>query len=477
MTLHRDVCTTPSRAPWLLGPGLACLLAVVAAAETQVPAVAVGETQVEPALRAYVERVDDSFAWQVRQRTRLGGTDCIELLLTSQTWRDIVWHHRLFLIVPDTVKDNSEALLVVEGGRWRDDDARPLTPDAPPAYPRQAALLAVFAQQLQAPVAVLLNVPRQPILEGRREDQIIAYTFDQYLRDGDDDWPLLLPMVKSAVRAMDAVQAFAAEDRQLQIDRFTVTGASKRGWTTWLTAAVDSRVMALAPMVIDMLNMEAQLTHQRDAYGTFSNRISDYTDIDLPQRMHTPRGQQLRRIVDPYAYRSRLTQPKLMLLGTNDGYWTVDALNMYWDGLEGDKYIVYVPNADHDLAMDWQRVFGGMHALHRHASGRHPMPKLTWAYEPSDDGLALTVEPGDGASQVLQWSASAPTRDFRKAQWTSRPIQPNAEGRFAVSVSRPAEGYHAVYAEVVYPREPLALRLATTIEVLNLRDAAADENQ
>ena len=118
-------------------------------------------------------------------------------------------------------------------------------------------------------------MPFQPLFE-RREDALIAYTFDSYLKTGEEDWPLLLPMVKSATRAMDAVEEIAQRHWQIPIERFTVTGASKRGWTSWLTAAVDSRVAGVAPMVIAMLNMPAQIDLQRTTFGDLSEEIRDY---------------------------------------------------------------------------------------------------------------------------------------------------------------------------------------------------------
>jgi PhoPQ-activated pathogenicity-related protein len=195
-----------------------------------------------------------------------------------------------------------QVFLFIGGGRWKPEYENGFQG----ALPREALIFARLAETLRAPIAVLAQVPYQPMFD-RREDALIAYTFDHYLVSGEADWPLLLPMVKSAVRAMDAVQAFARERWQMPVTSFTVAGASKRGWTSWLTAAVDPRVSSVAPIAIDMLNLPAQMALQRDTFGGLSDQVQDYIAIDLPGRVATERGRSLMAMVDPYQYLADLT--------------------------------------------------------------------------------------------------------------------------------------------------------------------------
>jgi len=416
---------------------------------------------VDGALAKYVAKEDASYGWVVKQRGEWEKTSFVELILTSQTWRDIVWKHQLFVIRPSTAGDDTtHALLFITGGNWKDELENGVTKN----LPRDAALFAAIAEQIKTPVAVLLQVPEQPIFDGKVEDQIIAMTFDEYLKSGDADWPLLFPMVKSAVRAMDAVQEASEKEWGLKLKTFTVTGASKRGWTTWLTGAVDRRSTAIAPMVIDVLNMGPQMKHQREAFGDYSHKIDEYTRLHIQERMETDAGAQLRRMVDPFAYRDQLTQPKLIMLGTNDEYWPLDALNLYWSELQGPKYVLYIPNNGHGLK-DYGRIVGSLCAFHRQACSDFTLPKLDWKFENSGGTVKLRVTSDVRPSQVDTWFAASDSRDFRKSQWRSRPATSEGNG-YLCELEIPESGYAAMYGEVVFADGELPYFLSTNVQIV-----------
>jgi len=269
-------------------------------------------------LETYVAKPDDSYKWELKRTETTNGFTTASIAMTSQTWRTSAWTHALQVVRPVKMRHPEMALVFISG----DGSGKNYVP-----------ILAKLASEAGATAAYLSKVPNQPLYGGKKEDALIAHTFVEYMKSGDDTWPLLLPMVKSAVRAMDTVQAYSAKEHNEKVEKFVVTGASKRGWTTWLTAAVDKRVVGMAPMVIDMLNMREQTQWAQKVYGKQSDQIRDYTELNLVDQIDHPRMVALRKFVDPYSYRNRYNIPKLLLLGRNDPYWTVDSLRHYWNDL------------------------------------------------------------------------------------------------------------------------------------------------
>jgi PhoPQ-activated pathogenicity-related protein len=405
-------------------------------------------------LLAYVAQKDDAFSWQKvsSDRSPLGVT-FHELRLTSQRWKGMVWRHTLLIAQPPKVATDL-ALLVIAGGET---DSR--------GDPQSRLLTSAAAIQLQALVAVLYAVPNQPLFDGLVEDDLIAHTFVKFLETGDLQWAALLPMTKSAVKAMDAVQQFAQKELNLTVNGFVVTGASKRGWTTWLTAVADpQRVKGIAPMVYDNLNIPAQMRHQREVFGGYSEQISEYTQRGLTDLADTEKARPLVQLIDPYAYLDRLTMPKLIINGTNDRYWALDAANFYFDDLRGEKYILYVPNSGHGLE-DVGRVVRAVMAFFDYLAQRLTFPKLQWTWTPKDGGMTLTVRSDPMPKQVLLWRATAPTKDFRDAKWESQELTAT-DGAFLFTLTPPEKGYAAAFAELVYEGNNRTYSLCTTIRIV-----------
>ncbi len=404
----------------------------------------------------FVKKAEPSYSWKLKEKINHDKGTVYDIELVSQTWHDITWKHQLQVYQPKGVEPTRTMLLWNTGGSAKE-----------PAI----TMYMTLAEKTKSPVAVLYDVPNQPLLGNLKEDALIAETFARYLKTKDDTWPLLQPMVKSVVKAMDALQAFGKEEWKAAPESFVITGGSKRGWTTYLTGAVDPRVKAIAPMVFDMLNMAEQVPHQVKSFGAPSEMIGDYTKLGLTALPDNDDVKKLNSIVDPWSYRERLTMPKLLLLGNNDPYWTVDALNLYWDGLKGDKYILYVPNAGHNLQQkdkfglpDLNRVQGALAAFVRAQVHGGELPKVEWKHSDADGKQVLTITAKPGAKAARAWLAKAPTFDFRKATWEEVPATLK-DGTATVTVAPPEKGCQAFYGEVEYESDGQKYSLCTQIRV------------
>ena len=386
-------------------------------------------------------------------------------LMKSQTWRSpsevdrTVWEHWVTIVTPDEVKYD-KALMFIGGGSNRGGD--------PPGIDDVLAQIAVSSKSVLAEVRMIPNQPlkvadeKDPryLAEGRGEDELIAYTWDKFMVTGDVNWPARLPMTKAVVRAMDTVQKEVPT-----VKGFFVVGGSKRGWTTWTTAAVDPRVVAIAPAVIDVLNVEHSMQHHHDVYGYWAEAIGDYTDLKIMDRIHTPEFRALMKIVDPYTYIDRLTMPKYIIASTGDQFFVPDSSQFYFDALKGEKYLRYVPNTDHGLAPE---AYMNLLSFYQTVLENQPRPRFSWTKEP---GGALRVTAETPPTAVRLWQATNPKeRNFRldtigKA-WTSSALTDHGGGVYVGEAPAPPQGWTAFMVELEYPGSILPLKFTTAVSVV-----------
>ncbi len=333
----------------------------------------------------YIKRPDETFKITSRQVDHAA--------FVSQTWQGLSWTHTLRIFRPKTTKHPSTAVLEITGGHENEVDA---------ARAQQAADLCGM------PVAVLWDIPNQPIWD-LHEDDLIAETFARAIKTKDWTLPLLLPMTKSAVRAMDVVKTLT----QGQISKFVVTGASKRGWTTWLVGATaDRRVIGIAPRVFENLDVRTQAKHQVEDWGQPSEMWEPYVKRHLLDNLDSPEVTILSAIVDPVNYLQRVRMPVLTMRASNDPYWLPDAERVYWNRIRGPKAEWISLNEGHFsgdamLSNATLAEFAG-----RCAAGKS-LPELSAAL--ANKAITITAESTIVKAKI--YNATVSGRDFRDAKW------------------------------------------------------------
>ena len=407
----------------------------------------------ETALDRYVKTPDPAYRFELMKSIRGSGYTTYVLELTSQTWRKssevdrTLWKHWLIIVKPDQVSGKTGYLFITGGS------AKDKTPDTidDPTFIDNALTTHTVVAELQ-------DVPNEPLQfsdekRTRSEDGIIAYGQVKYLTTGDPSWILRLPMTKAAVRAMDTITAFMAtpEGGRVPVDRFVVSGGSKRGWTTWTTAAVDKRVVAIIPMSIDMLNIEKSFEHHWRVYGFWAPAVKDYVEAGLMDWNGTPQYREMQSIEEPYSYRDRITIPKFIVNASGDQFFLPDSSRFYFDNLEGEKHLRYLPNTNHHReGTDYRESNIAFYEAFLSGAQR---PRFTWKFEDNGD---IRVDSKDRPSAVKLWQAANPEhRDFRMMTigpaYRASDVTERAKGVYIGHVDTSAKGWTAYFIEMTYP--------------------------
>ena len=399
-------------------------------------------TKADPAFRYEVAETFNGEGWTEHRVKMVSGT-----WLTKQEVNHPEWWHWVTIVVPNEVTE-TEALMVIGGGSTEDEKP-------------QAAneLLVQAAVGTKSIIAEISNIPFQPLnyvndeKDDRFEDDLIAYGWRQYLeggaKDEDVEWLAHIPMTRAVVRAMDVVQEISM-DLSKPVDSFVVAGASKRGWATWTTAIVDERVIAIIPVVIDMLNVESSFNHHWRCYGAWSPAINDYINEGIMDWTGSKEYARLLELVEPYSFIDQLTLPKFLINATGDEFFITDSWQFYWDDLVGDKYIQYVPNANHGLNGTYN--LGSLVAFYNAVITESAIPKVDWFL--NADSIYLEVL-SDVDYKVTKWEAvNENTRDFRVPVigrvWKDSELSKTSNNQYTIHFPAPEKGYKAGMLEIVF---------------------------
>ena len=348
--------------------------------------------EVPPELIRHVQAEDKVFHWELRSKSGDEGWSRFEVALVSQAWQGTTWKHSLSVVKPPAAQTlAADAAMLFLG--------RDMGPGETLESAAQAAGVACIRMD-GIPNAGLFGLP---------EGQLMRHAERQYMATGDPAWMPLCPMVKSVVRALDAVEALTTAELSVPIKRFIVLGHSKRGVTAWLAAAADPRVIGIVPMGADLLNLPAQFA---DWPRLRTMLLAD------PEQMQREAGRRIFTVMDPYNYRRKLAIPKLNISGSNDPAYPTAGVNLFWDDMPDPKWLRYLPNRGHNEPAD-PRTAPASYAFARAVALGKSLPRIAATFEEPDiNGKAtvrLRLTTSAPAQSARLWTAQSPGRDLHAA--------------------------------------------------------------
>ncbi|XP_071814494.1 autocrine proliferation repressor protein A-like isoform X3 [Apostichopus japonicus] len=427
-------------------------------------------------LEKYIQKQDSSYSYRILPEYTTRGRDdsytIFVLNMTSQTWLSTstvthtIWWHYLTVIIPDDIKYTDVGCLYVTGDTNDDEPRNPLRdPEFRLVIELSKRTGLVCAMQRQNPNGPIKFFD-DPENVYRRSDDLIAYTFKYFLEEHQDnpEAVLLMPMVKSVVRAMDTVSNFVDS----RIQRFLLCGASKRGWAAWLTAAVDDRVIGLMPLVLDSLNMQANFAHHYRSMNGWSWALKDYWYHNITTYLTNPINKVLADIVDPFAYRHKLTLPKYIITAGSDEFFLPDNAHYFYDQMSGPTYLRIHPNTDHILIGKYRKLIVETEGFIYMVLENGVFPKITWRRTEGNTIGSIVLTTNVEPINITAWSANSYTdsrRDFRvivARTPNTTEVKPQVTtysdigvGRvgtdYIAKIEKPTTGWSCFFIEMTFP--------------------------
>ncbi|WP_334040927.1 PhoPQ-activated pathogenicity-related family protein [Burkholderia ambifaria] len=382
---------------------------------------------------------------------------------TSQSWspeqlvQPSTWEHEATLYIPERALTRRALVIANNGTRYPQGGGAPIAPnDFSPET------LASLAKNTRTVIVSVSDIPSQFLTytddgKPRAEDDSVAHSWSLFMQAPQRraTMPLHVPMAAAVWRGMTLAER---ELGALQIDRFIVSGISKRAWISWLAVIGDSRIDAIAPFAIDLLSTRDALKNMYRSYGgNWPLAFYPYYAEGIDKAIDTEAFGALMQIEDPLAYHGtrhgkRLKIPKYVVNASGDDFFVPDNASLYFDRLPGDKALRMVPNSSH---VDIRRAtLDSLTAFVNRIQRGAALPELDAKLQQTGHGTTIKLKLREQPRRLLLWQAENPNaRDFRYAcgiRYTSTPVGFADAPPLRIPVEKPASGWRAYFVEATF---------------------------
>ncbi len=378
-----------------------------------------------------------------------------------------IWQHNINIYIPDDPKTDTAFLYIgaedihsAENFIFSSIDKNEVLNDD------DFSKIAIKSQMV---VVALSDIPNQPITFypfpfKYSEDLLVAHSWKLFLDDPQTNefLPVHLAMVLATIKTMDLAQG-EMNKLNLNINSFILSGASKRGWTAWLTNIADNRVTAFIPIVFDLLNSEENIKRISMAYaGNWPIAFLPYYVEYITPYLGTEKFKELMKIQDPLVYlqtkkAKRLEVEKYMVNASGDDFFLPDNSLTYLKKLPGEQNTLRIlPNSSHRV--DPQRVLEGsiIPFLIRYKTAKN-LPVISWELKDNlinNKEHQLYIAFNEKPKSIIAWLALNPTdRDFRYAcgiRYLGNPIEIPEGNKLIYSILEPEQGWSALFIELQF---------------------------
>ncbi|AJJ63594.1 PhoPQ-activated pathogenicity-related family protein [Yersinia aldovae] len=433
-------------------------------ASTDAKSTTCSNTDFTQVLACYREKLAaEPLIYNLLSQESLPGLEWRRYQLTSQNWSPgnlvspAAWQHEVEVFIPET-STSKRALVVINNGT--NHGTATISPSAPTDF--SIDTLQAIARATNTVVVSVSTVPNQYLEyqadgEPLKEDYSVARSWALFMDapEARSILPLHVPMAAAISQAMTMVQQ---ELPDKALSGFMVTGLSKRGWATWLTAIAEPRVEGIVPFVIDLLDTRVALEHMYQSYGgNWPIAFTPYYQQEIDKKLDSTGFAKLMQISDPLQYlgteyQSRLDIPKYIINASGDDFYVPDNTDFYYDKLPNSKALRVAPNTSHYgiKAFSEQSLITFVNRFQQSI----PMPQLNSSIGMKDKVQTLTVSLSEVPEKVLLWTAINPhARDFRYAcdvRYNAFPLAVTPSNTLEVALSAPATGWQATFIEATF---------------------------